>query len=969
MPGPFYFSWAGGAIQEQVTVVTNGNTHGGNVGTIPLVGDTTGAQVINVATTGGLTAGMLYNLVGPGIAADTYFIYDTSELGGAPGSLALTKATAGVARSVSLQANNSIPIGEAPCTITQNSNVVGLPSDIDLQPGVYCIQGTGLGLVHFDPVYSGSVVGIAPQYITVSSAYFVYDGSSSTVTMQYQVADPHYTDGIDNFGQPTSVVTYLVSQKPCYATTTGDFAMLISGMPDADWYAVTNIPDGVLSGLQTGLRYNISGNGLQVGTTFVAPASGRDIQIDLAATSSQLNSILTITGPRAPDADFDPAVHNRFDADVLTVEIAQEEGSFATLTVRLRLANPNVGLLAIGQRLWCWLSWDQAWTPGGAATPDLVPLFNGRLVGVPKLQADETVELEFLARPDDFTAQKVALSQSLSVLPYYDPVWLATNVNPDTALETRSALWHIDRTSLAVTTSDLLQGEDGTIDIQEDQSLYDAFSLTYSAPPLIAVTVTGTVTWQQQADGFLDVTRPIVQAFAKQGSPFTDAFPTVPNGPFGPPVWNNTGGVQVPQSKFLPGNINNFSYLYDSHGGGGLIACLCGQGLKDSWPTAGTSIGGGWSLTTLNSADGYPLCYAWDALKPDGWFVPGYFNINYAGQNPFYSKTDPAAETPTHDETNVGLYLNPYAQYTIKFPLNIYKVRMTLQYSADRKRTETVTAVLVADVQKLLSDSAENDREAIELSSEYVGQGIDEGGEVPIGDLASRSYFQSDRGTQSFEYLLLAARAKLRARARAVQITFSTDWQTALGIKLRNSVTLFDRRLPGGVATGKVSSYRLSVADGRMLGNFTLSCSIGTGNPAIAQTGTNSYLEDGYVDPGFQVVAGAQAMLLSDELAYQTLDDFVIYDDGLDLRNLTVASAVNECFVVNGLTTQVEKLKPFQNTVTPNTGDPLQVVRTFTTTATLDMKPVAGGEFHTSFFPAVSQLALPKTIDLEAEGA
>jgi hypothetical protein len=41
-------------------------------------------------------------------------------------------------------------------------------------------------------------------------------------------------------------------------------------------------------------------------------------------------------------------------------------------------------------------------------------------------------------------------------------------------------------------------------------------------------------------------------------------------------------------------------------------------------------------------------------------------------------------------------------------------------------------------------------------------------------------------------------------------------------------------------------------------------------------------------------------------------------------------------------------------------------MRELFTRVTLDMRPVAGGEFHTDFFPAVSELALPKTIDLTA---
>jgi hypothetical protein len=36
------------------------------------------------------------------------------------------------------------------------------------------------------------------------------------------------------------------------------------------------------------------------------------------------------------------------------------------------------------------------------------------------------------------------------------------------------------------------------------------------------------------------------------------------------------------------------------------------------------------------------------------------------------------------------------------------------------------------------------------------------------------------------------------------------------------------------------------------------------------------------------------------------------------------------------------------------------------TTVTLDLVPVAGAEFHTSFYPAISMLAVPKGIDLAA---
>lgn len=918
---PFYFAWCGGAIQDQQTVVTNGNTHGGLSMTSTTVGDMNFRQVINLAGTAGLEEGELYRIEGAYISDNTYFIYDTGILSGEPGSLNLTSPPLANARNVQLKTIAATIVGEVLVNLVAGSDVAVFSDIVDLAPGVYGIRGTGIASVFQTETSTGTSDGTINNLVVTSSAFFEYDGSSGSAHMRYMVADKTIDTIVDGSGGSLTTTSYTVVKKPAFATTSGQFAAAITGMPDNDWYSITGMPSGVLSGLQAGLRYNITGNGIQLGTTFVAPSGGNSIEIDQPATSSQLNAILTITGPRTPDSAFDPAVHDRFDADVLDIDLTHEEGSFAALSIRIKPTAAGLGLLAIGRYVWCWLSWDQAWTPGGTATPDLVPLFNGRLIGVPKLESGEIIQLGFLARPDDFSAQKLALANSLSVLPYYDPVWLATNVSTDTVLETYSALWHVDRATLGVTISDLLQGEDGTITVGEDTAIYDNFSMTYGQPPLVAVTVSGTVTWQQQATGFLDVTEAIVSAFGEEGSPWKNSFAA-------------------------PGGATGV-------GGGGLIASLAGDALQQDWPKPGTSIGGGWSLSSYDDSSGAPLCYCWNAVYPIGWLRAKTFNVTISAQMP--STTTPS---------DSALVTSPYSTFTYSFPLTIFNIRMVLRYEADRKRTETVTAVLAGDVQRLLSDSAENDRETVEFTSEYVGQGVDPGGEIPIGNVSYRSYFQTDRGAHSFEYLLLAARAKLRARARAVDVTFAVPWRDALGIGLRNSVTLFDRRLPGGSATGKVKSYTLSVSGGRMFGSFTIGCSIGNGVPSAAVIGQNAYVDDGYVDYGYQVMAGGQTMLLDDELAYQGLDEFAIDDDGLDLSGLSIRNAVNLCAVTNGLTVQLQKLAPYQNTVTPTAGDPGNVIREYSTQVTLDMKPVQGSEFHTEFFPAVSALALPKTIDL-----
>jgi hypothetical protein len=926
MPGPFYFAWAGGAIEEQLTLVTNGTTQGAPPKLVTIVGDIQAGhqQITNLASTDGLETGTMYKVAGPG--GETLFIYDSSVLSGLPGSINLLNRTPSTQNSGQYEATQAIPLGTVLADLSTNSPSITLHVD-GLPPGTYCVSGAGIAET-LEPIgtteHSSATTGGSPM--RTDAVFINWDGSGSATAMFVLGASSHTSQTIGDYGEPETLTIYSVAQQFAYATQTGQSPVLLSGFPALDPYSVTDVPTEALARLTPGLKYNITGNGVPVGATFVAPSSGTSIALDLPTTASDINSIFTITGPRTPNqAAFDPAVHDRFDEEIIDFDISQEEGGFATLTVNLK--NPGIGLLAQGRYLWCWLSWDQSWSPDGN-TPDLLPLFNGRLIGAPKLQAGEIVQLQFLGRPDDFNAQKEALAASLKVSPYFDPVWLTTSPTADTVLEAYSALWHIDRVTLAVTISDILEGEDGAVNVGEDLSLYEHFSLSYAQPPLVSTMVTGTVTWVQQATGSANVTQILLNAFHKSSSDYRRwAFATSP--------WDI--------------------------GGDGLIMTLSGNGLKSDWPKPGTSLGGGWSLSTLADGRGTPLCYCVDATQ-DSKVV---YNLQFDHSLP------PADQTgQTQEQSNVSTFLNPSTTMALSFPLNVYKIKMTLDYRANRKRTETITAVLTASVQPELSDSAESDRETISLSSEFVGQAIDPDGSIPIGNVAYRSYFQTGRGAASFEYLLLAARAKLRARARSVDITFAVPWRQALGITLRHSVQLTDYRLPGGNATGKVKSYKLNFANGVMFGEFTIGCSIGTGEGTTPQAGVNSYVVPGYVDPPYQVITGAQVSVGAEgELAYQALDNFAIDDDGLDLTNLntrTVSQAVNACTVLNGLNDQMARLNPFDSALAPQNGNPATILAIYKTTVTLDMKPVQGSEFSTAFFPGLTPLMLPKTIDLSA---
>ena len=111
-----------------------------------------------------------------------------------------------------------------------------------------------------------------------------------------------------------------------------------------------------------------------------------------------------------PRPTFGPQ-HHVEDEEVFAFRVDHAEGEFASLSIEIR--NPRIGLLAPARKTWAWLSWNN-----GTA---VIPLFFGRLVGVPSDLHQEMVTLAFTARPADYNAQKLALAETLKVAPYLGP--------------------------------------------------------------------------------------------------------------------------------------------------------------------------------------------------------------------------------------------------------------------------------------------------------------------------------------------------------------------------------------------------------------------------------------------------------------------------------------------------------------------------------------------------------------------
>lgn len=237
-------------------------------------------------------------------------------------------------------------------------------------------------------------------------------------------------------------------------------------------------------------------------------------------------------------------LHQRNDEDVISFELVHSEGDFPTVTATIK--NPRRPWLTPDMNVWAWFAKDNT------------PFFFGRLVSSPEELSGELVSLTFVARPPNYEALKSSLADTLKVRPFWDAIWINEDQidEPDVVLEARSQLWHIDRTSLAVTVSDIINGEDGTITI--DNFYYDSLDVSHGSMPLRKVRVEAEVSWEQTATGTVDATAQLVKAFQVAGSE--------------------------------PPRISSFT----------------GQGLHDDWPEKESSLGGGWSIgeTTLLRVDG-----------------------------------------------------------------------------------------------------------------------------------------------------------------------------------------------------------------------------------------------------------------------------------------------------------------------------------------------------------------------------
>lgn len=638
------------------------------------------------------------------------------------------------------------------------------------------------------------------------------------------------------------------------------------------------------------------------------------------------------------DTEFDAELHYVFDEDVFSFDLSQGENEFALLKLTVR--NPKIGLLNPSRKVWAWFSY----SPDGGTT--VTPLFFGRLVGVPSNIFNELVELQFIAKPLDFADQKNTVADELRVLPWYDPIFIdeTRREDPDAVLEAYSRNWHTDRTAHTVSTSDILEGEDGTVSFTAAEVLYEQMQLSIDRIPIRRVEMSARIPWQQRAFGeFTLIEDLMIPSYNNMESAWPKPDANIGKG------WYVVAGVALPVVK-----VETFSEGWS----------------VNSQPLSSDQIDISWHGITSQS-------YSRSGVRPEGAGAVVLEALTNATVQAEYDEKGRGTSTSTSSTLR--------RQVVYK---NNYRCSLSVGFDPDRKRFENVSFALTADVQNVVTLPGEDEVLVIHKDSSSVSETIppDEENQndvvnedFPIGDTRRRSYVTLPRGLQSLEYLILCARAALRSNSRVVNIAFETTNLTKwLSLTLRKNATIADSRLPGGTATGKVTGYTLSLDGdtGKLNKVVRIGCAVGTGGTLEPELGEPVWAEADYTDNVYQEYQGVKPVVGEDVRYTVPLEN--PNDDGFDFlsQNFTAEVQIN---ISNKADDQKVALDGIRDSIADQLNQVLTNDGRLTAFSELVKKnleenpttveiifPKLDGEFESGYAVEVDAIKIPKMIDLGA---
>lgn len=407
--------------------------------------------------------------------------------------------------------------------------------------------------------------------------------------------------------------------------------------------------------------------------------------------------------------------HHRMDWFIFDARRTLTEGEKPKLV--LEIENPRVGLLSPLLPKWCWFAWDNG--------EEIVPIFFGRIFGIPTDLQNESIHVTFISWPNNYVKQLQKIAKTLKVAPYYDPVFIdvAHRDDPLALFEGHSKLICVDPVTLQVTASDILDGEDGTEDFNEDDHFYASMKISPGAVPKTCVHVDATVSWTQTGRGY--VTLPTIECTSYSGDGILSDWPK-------------------PLSNIAPGLTVFNALAWDKAG----IDRIVNTSWSISWQNKERehSDGDQLSLSVSHSgpARGIGGASGGKSITLTETYQPGIIDPFSTDGN-----GDPKPTNIPMSYTATSAYVYPY----------VVSASMMLEYNASRPHTERLIFRLFADVQPTTLDPAvSEDTELLTISGSDVGLPIIDllnwvsvsETHVPVGTIIfpSSSQFPGNRSAQ-----------------------------------------------------------------------------------------------------------------------------------------------------------------------------------------------------------------------------
>lgn len=628
------------------------------------------------------------------------------------------------------------------------------------------------------------------------------------------------------------------------------------------------------------------------------------------------------------------ASHLRMDEYIFDFSLSQREGDFALLT--MTIVNPFVGLLSAGREQWAHFAYDD-----GINGPRA--LFFGQILAQPDDMRAKLIQITLRGKPADFEATKETLAASLRTLPEYDPLMLSEEArsDPDAVLQARTALWHVDRVTHALTISDKIDGEDGVLNYGPDDIFYGSLRQRRGEQPPRKAVVEATFNFTQAGTGEIDLSARLVKEF--------DALSESP----------------------VPGTIMSYS----------------AEGLIRDWPVPGDEIGAGWKFIDTNVEEG------------NGRFVP-YETVAANSLSAWIEAASLSNTIPTTETMQAA------------FIPGLFKPTLVVGYSVERSFTEVLRFEMNADLQSVTADDAEPMR--LSFSTNDVAELIDFedsiGGSAPIGDRRRNSYLLTDRGKETAQYIVLRTRASLLDAARAISTDIGVRFEEIFNITCRKNVAATADRLPGGTASGKIIGYECTGSGdtGAFSTTVTIGSCIGKGASVVGDPGEAVYIDEDYIDEDYYIYQNVTDLLPPGDVTLSDYSAITPNDDLLNLFSMTDETCVLRIHIENHAEEQKQAIVSagaqsglFSTGSTPRITEPTSfggwsggsflvnsdiwgnsfgevagffpdtssaaapIVDNYTT-VTLEMLPLTNGPFLTYFDVTVSDLMVPRQVDLEA---